>query len=384
MGVQNIGEHILRFRRKKGITQEALADFVGVTKTSVSKWETGTTLPDIQILPELAAYFDVTIDELIGYKSTLSKEQICFQYHRLAEVFGHKEFSEALDECSQMIKKYYSCYPFLQQMVILLLNHMGLATNEQEQNRAQELSFALCEHILTECRSVAICNNIIALKAMLKLQCGRAEQVIAMMEEETMNVNCVEDKGVLLTLAYLAVGDLDKAEKSAQIGMYRSLMDLIGYGLHLLETKKTDMEYGKKVIGRMDQMLEVFSLVKLNPNIVAGYQYQVAVYFGERLLEKQKSGCQSEELEERIWERLEKHVQAIEQLFQDDIKLHGDSFFYHLDSWFEELELGISGLRSVSVIQESLLQGLQQPVFLQLKNQDRLQQLRDIVSGLLS
>ncbi len=70
--------------RKKGITQEALAEFVEVTKTSVSKWETGTTLPDIQILPLLASYFEVSVDELIGYVPMLSKEQISFQYHRLA------------------------------------------------------------------------------------------------------------------------------------------------------------------------------------------------------------------------------------------------------------------------------------------------------------
>lgn len=384
MGVQNIGDNILKFRRKKGITQEALAEFVGVTKTSVSKWETGTTLPDIQILSELAAYFDVTIDELVGYTSILSKEQICFQYHRLADAFAHKAFSEVLDECNRMIKKYYSCYPFLQQMVVLLLNHMGLATNEEESNRVQALSLELCEHILTECRSVAICNNIIAIQAILNLQCGRAEQVIAMMEEETMNVNCVEDKGTLLTLAYLSVGEFDKAEKAAQIGMYRSLMDLIGYGLHLLATKKSDMKYGIKVIERMDQMIETFSLASLNPNVEAGYQYQVALYFGEQLLEKQDIDYSSEELEKIIFERLEKHIQSIKQLFQDDIKLHGDVFFYHLDSWFEELELGISGLRSARVIQKSVLQGLQHPAFVPLKDKDRLQHLLDTVSNLLS
>ncbi len=44
MGVEGIGNNILTLRRKKGVTQEVLADFIGVTKTSVSKWETGDSL----------------------------------------------------------------------------------------------------------------------------------------------------------------------------------------------------------------------------------------------------------------------------------------------------------------------------------------------------
>ena len=45
-----IGENILRLRRERKIRQEELADFVGVTKASVSKWENGQTMPDITLL----------------------------------------------------------------------------------------------------------------------------------------------------------------------------------------------------------------------------------------------------------------------------------------------------------------------------------------------
>ncbi len=62
---ENLGNTICRLRRKKGVTQETLADFIGVTKASVSKWETGSTLPDIQVLPLLAVFFEVTVDELV-------------------------------------------------------------------------------------------------------------------------------------------------------------------------------------------------------------------------------------------------------------------------------------------------------------------------------
>jgi len=59
-----IGKKIRDLRVAKGITQEILAEVLNVTPQAVSKWETGSSAPDIQLLPELAVYFGVTIDEL--------------------------------------------------------------------------------------------------------------------------------------------------------------------------------------------------------------------------------------------------------------------------------------------------------------------------------
>ena len=45
-----------------------------VTKASVSKWETGQSYPDILLLPKLATFFNVTVDELIGYEPQLNRK----------------------------------------------------------------------------------------------------------------------------------------------------------------------------------------------------------------------------------------------------------------------------------------------------------------------
>lgn len=59
---------IAQLRRRKGVSQQELADFLAVTFQSVSKWETKTTLPDITLLPLIADYFQVSVDELLGLK----------------------------------------------------------------------------------------------------------------------------------------------------------------------------------------------------------------------------------------------------------------------------------------------------------------------------
>ena len=59
--MNNIGLNILALRRKKGITQEELAKYVGVSAQAVSKWENGG-VPDTELLPKIADYFEISID----------------------------------------------------------------------------------------------------------------------------------------------------------------------------------------------------------------------------------------------------------------------------------------------------------------------------------
>lgn len=61
-----IGENIHNFRKKNDLTQEALANRLGVTYQSVSRWENGATYPDIELLPAISEILSVTVDELLG------------------------------------------------------------------------------------------------------------------------------------------------------------------------------------------------------------------------------------------------------------------------------------------------------------------------------
>lgn len=61
-----LNEKIAYYRRKRGYSQQALADMMGVSRQSVSKWETGESLPEVTKLPQLAALFGVTTDFLLS------------------------------------------------------------------------------------------------------------------------------------------------------------------------------------------------------------------------------------------------------------------------------------------------------------------------------
>lgn len=69
-----LGSNIMRLRKENDLTQEQLANGLGITYQAVSKWETGVSSPDISMLPLLADVFEVSIDELFGRESPAREE----------------------------------------------------------------------------------------------------------------------------------------------------------------------------------------------------------------------------------------------------------------------------------------------------------------------
>lgn len=71
-----IGKKIKQLRTNKGVTQEALANALGVTYQAVSRWENETTMPDISLLPQISVFFGVSIDELFEFTEESQYERI--------------------------------------------------------------------------------------------------------------------------------------------------------------------------------------------------------------------------------------------------------------------------------------------------------------------
>lgn len=363
MGELRISENIVRLRHEKKITQEELASFLRVTKASVSKWETAQSLPDILLLPRLAAFFDVSVDELLGYEPQLSKEEIKCLYHRLAEDFAQKPFEEVMAESEALVKKYYSCYSFLMQMCILWLNHFMLAEKPERQQEILESIVRLCEHILEGCKELGICNDAMGIKEMVELQCGKAQEVIESLEEILDPKHISKEREGILIQAYLMTGKLEKADRFSQIVMFQNVMNLIQNGIQLMTIHSQNLERCEKIMARMDSVIAAFELEKLHPNSTANYYYQAAVVYGMHHRENE------------AFEKLEQCVEQIDRLLEQGIVLHGDDFFNQLDDWFEEFELGAQGVRNEKLVRQSAIEMLENPVFAGM-NQERLQKLK--------
>lgn len=115
----NIGRTIARERRRTGVTQEALAAHLGVSKAAVSKWEVGQSLPDVSLLPRIAAYFSLTLDELFDWRDELTDEESAAFY---AEVYalGEKDLGAAHERLRALATEHYSDAKLLLMLASLL------------------------------------------------------------------------------------------------------------------------------------------------------------------------------------------------------------------------------------------------------------------------
>ena len=72
----NIGDNLKQLRLQKGLTQEQLADVLGVSAQAVSRWENNTSYPDITLLPGLAIYFNTSVDAIVGMDEIRKEETL--------------------------------------------------------------------------------------------------------------------------------------------------------------------------------------------------------------------------------------------------------------------------------------------------------------------
>lgn len=114
-----IGEVISKLRKEKGLTQEQLAGFVGISTPAVSKWESNVSYPDITMLPTLAKFFSVTIDELLNYNNILNKDEEEKVFIKCGEKI-QVNAEERLDLCLSYINKYDLNYDLKLRLAVLI------------------------------------------------------------------------------------------------------------------------------------------------------------------------------------------------------------------------------------------------------------------------
>lgn len=360
-----IAENLIRLRRSKSVTQEDLANFLGITKASVSKWENSQSMPDILLLPRIASYFDITVDALLGYEPQLSREQIQRLYHDLAADFAKRPFEEVMERCTELVKKYYSCYPFLFQMCILWMNHCDLIKDNRGKRELYENILGLCSRIMENSRDVGLCQDTLFTKAFIYLQLGKAKECIELIEEPLNPVRMVRQSAGLLIQAYMTTGKKEKAERFAQMNLFLYLLLIVDGASQYLSLHAGETEVCMETIRRVESLMENWHLDRLHRNSAAIFQYQSAAVF-----------CISGDEEEAL-RRLECYADLVLKLVQENCIINRDTYFSLIEEWTERLDLGSQLIRDKKMILESALGSLENPVFAPICHREKFKRIQD-------
>ena len=240
----NIGRTIARERRGRGPSRRRrLADHLGVSKAAVSKWELGQSLPDVSLLPRIAAYFSLTLDELFDWRDELTQKESAALY---AEVYalGEKDLASAHDRLQELVAEHYSDANLLLMLTSLLtVWAAGMAAPfapEGERNGALDSATLADEALALLDRALEVATDPSTLylaqqqKATTLFQTSRYEEAATLLEPLVRR----QDAGtptMLLASAYRKLGrdgealDLLQAERlRAASFVLSSLMQEVG------------------------------------------------------------------------------------------------------------------------------------------------------------
>ncbi|KLU58745.1 HTH-type transcriptional regulator Xre [Peptococcaceae bacterium CEB3] len=354
----NLASVIISKRREKGITQEELAVYIGVSKASVSKWETGQSYPDITFLPQLAAYFNISIDELMGYSPQMERADIAKLYTRLASDFASLPFEDVITECAAIIKKYYACFPLLLRMAKLYANHFMLAGTQEGKEALLNETVILCQRIRAESDDVQVAKEAVLYEAFCYLTLKSPQRVLALLGE---GIRPMIPEGVLISRAWQAMGDFGKAKEISQIELYQNVMAVFQGLLNALEMNVDNFGKAEETFLRASNLAQIFHMKRLNPNnVVLLYALGAHMYCTNNLAEK-------------AVELLGKYVDTcVAGFFPFD--LHGDSFFDLIDPWLKDCDA--AALRSEQIVKESMMRDvLLNPAFDSLRDHPEYQRI---------
>jgi len=116
-------EKFKALRKENDLTQEQAADIFHISPQTVSRWETGANYPDVELLPHIAIYFKVTIDELLGTETLRNEEEVKSSMKDIRNMLNSGKFDAAIDTARKALRK----YPMNADLHYLLVQALSIA-----------------------------------------------------------------------------------------------------------------------------------------------------------------------------------------------------------------------------------------------------------------
>ncbi|MBP1044655.1 helix-turn-helix transcriptional regulator [Enterococcus sp. BWM-S5] len=358
----NLGSVIAEKRKEKKITQQELAEFVGVSKAAVSKWETGLTYPDITLLPLLAAYFDMTIDSLLNYEPQLTTKEIQHIYTSLKGSFETKSPEDVLTSIRSFVHRYYSCHPFVLQMGLLVINHIDRLPGATMEDKVQQYMKEAGEwfvHVRTESKDPECIIHAAKLEAYTLLTLQEADRVLEILGETLPTSFPVES---LIAGAFQIKGENDRAIATLQSALFQYIGVIMSLFTNYLQLLTDEPEKFKETVKRGEQLAEIFDLQQLHPILLLNFQLSAASGFAQM---KDDQGVVV----------LEKFTDVLSRT-SFPTGFHGDAYFDQVDQWFDSLETGSQTPRDSEMVKTDMIDFvLTNPLFLALSDQKDIQKI---------
>lgn len=253
---QGMGKVIQAKRRAKGMTQEQLAQLVGVSSAAVSKWETASALPDVALLCPLARALDCTPDELLDFKPQLTEQEVDALGETAECMFQAGQWQKAWDFCEGRLREYPSDLYLAFRCGGLYAKYLVVSGQEEQAERqlkrAIQLMERACELTDEESQRAALLSL-----AGLYVRDDRLEDAMATLDRLP---GCNQDARNMRASILLQQGKLDQAQQleTANLSVHLHNAQLSLLGLANIAKKRGDEGKALELLDQIDRLIGQF------------------------------------------------------------------------------------------------------------------------------
>jgi len=247
-----LAENIRAFRKQRGLTQEQLAEVLGVTVGAVHKWEKKLSVPELGLITEMADFFDISVDVLLGYE--MKDNSLKATLGRLAG-YLNAEAPEGPAEAEKALKRFPNSFEIVYMCAVTFMVFGGKNHDEAMLNRAiEQLERSLLLMPQNTDRKISEIG-IYAYIATAMIMTGRGEEAAELMKEHnkegiyndqigmTLSLFCGKpeeaqpflSEALLNALSTINQTVIGKAFAFSQCGDQDSAENLLRWGLNMLD-----------------------------------------------------------------------------------------------------------------------------------------------------
>ncbi|MBQ8802299.1 MAG: helix-turn-helix transcriptional regulator [Tyzzerella sp.] len=252
-----IGDVIKKYRKEKGITQEEMARRLGVTAPAVSKWENGTSVPDIMLLGPIARLFEISVDTLLSFQEELSPKEIADLMQALDKRFNEESYDEAFHWAKKKLEMYPNCKQLIWQMALVLdARHMTMDVPDSDKYDSYILDWYSQGLSSDDERIKTSAADSLFNYYVRKEEYEKAEEYLKYFSEQNP---MRKQKQALI---YSKTNRVYEAYKSYEEIVFSSsqMLSLVFNGIYMLAVSEGNMEKARKMIDKQEELARFFEV----------------------------------------------------------------------------------------------------------------------------
>lgn len=238
----DIGNKIAFLRKQNHLTQEQLADAVGVSVPAVSKWEHGVTIPDVSLLSPIARMLHTDVNELLSFQENLSWEEVDRLMAQVKQICKKEGYRTGIAKAFEYLKE----YPNNNYLKLEVASAVGMYafTAEEDLEEAEfqkwmDKSTELFEEVYEKEENSQLKSAAAAALASRYMQSGKleeAEKLLTGMPSQGF------DGTHMLSVVYYQQGNLKKAREATQVNLLKDIQNLMSdiRSLYCISIKEKD------------------------------------------------------------------------------------------------------------------------------------------------